>query len=304
MTFAVKAEKLTKSYNSEIALDNVSFDVSSGEIFGLIGADGSGKTTLIKILNTLLRYDSGKGQVCGYDIKADFQQIRRITGYMAGTFSLYGDLSVEENLRFFARVFNVTLNDNYDLIKDIYILLEPFKKRKAKDLSGGMKQKLALCCALIHKPKILFLDEPTTGVDPVSRQEFWENLKKISSENITTIVSTPYMDEAVMCDRVAFMQAGRMLKVSSPQEIITSYPNEMLKVKIMGNTRSVIGDLRSCSGIESVYSFGEYVHISCKKGKAGEIQRHIKDDYKNIITYASLEKPEIEDCFLYYSEGK
>ncbi|MGB8703450.1 MAG: ABC transporter ATP-binding protein, partial [Gillisia sp.] len=208
----ITLQHIGKSYKQVKALDDISFDVDPGELFGIIGPDGAGKTTLFRILTTLLIPDEGTAGVAGLNVVKDYKAIRRTVGYMPGRFSLYQDLTVEENLNFFATVFGTTLEENYDLIKDIYVQIEPFKNRRAGKLSGGMKQKLALSCALIHKPKVLFLDEPTTGVDPVSRKEFWEMLKHLKKKGITILVSTPYMDEAAQCDRIALIQEGKILE--------------------------------------------------------------------------------------------
>ena len=216
---SVQIKNIAKSYGSVTAVRDVSLDISSGELFGLIGPDGAGKTTLFRILTTLLLADRGEATVCGMDVRKDWRQIRSISGYMPGRFSLYQDLSVEENLHFFATVFKTTVEKNYDLIHDIYVQIEPFAKRRAGKLSGGMKQKLALCCALIHRPRVLFLDEPTTGVDPVSRKEFWDILARIKEQGITIIVSTPYMDEASRCDRIALMRNGVCLRTDTPEAI-------------------------------------------------------------------------------------
>ena len=205
-------KNIKKTYNKgeTIAVNNVSFSVEKGELFGLIGPDGAGKTSIFRMLTTLLKPDGGNGSVCGFDVVNDYKAIRKMVGYMPGKFSLYQDLTVEENLTFFATVFKTTIEENYDLIRDIYIQIEPFKTRRAGKLSGGMKQKLALCCALIHRPTVLFLDEPTTGVDSVSRKEFWEMLKRLKAQGITILVSTPYMDEAMLCDRIALIQNGEI----------------------------------------------------------------------------------------------
>src|SRR5215213_4891858 len=213
------------------ALKGVSFEVSQGELFGLIGPDGAGKTSLFRVLTTLLLPDGGSAVVDGLDVVKDFKTIRKRVGYMPGRFSLYQDLTVEENLQFFATIFNTTVRENYDLIRDIYIQIEPFKDRRAGKLSGGMKQKLALCCALIHRPVVLFLDEPTTGVDAVSRKEFWEMLRRLKQQGITILVSTPYMDEAALCDRVALMQEGEMLSIGTPGEITGAFSQIILAVK-------------------------------------------------------------------------
>jgi len=299
---AVTAFGITKSFDSTQALYPTDFAVEKGEIFGFIGADGAGKTTLFKILATLLRMDAGKATICDLDVERDFLKIRRIIGYMAGRFSLYGDLSVEENLKFFARVFDSTLEENFALIKDIYVLLEPFKKRKAADLSGGMKQKLALCCALIHKPQVLFLDEPTTGVDPVSRKEFWENLKHVANEGITTVVSTPYMDEAMQCDRVALIQDGKILQINKPQQIIADFPLALISLQTTANRNQLIRLLRQYPAAQSVFSFGEAIHVTCDFAAKENLINSIKQISGFDITIMEKAEAGIEDCFLYYMQ--
>lgn len=219
MATSISINNIGKSYGKTEALKQVTFGVDTGELFGLIGPDGAGKTTLFRILTTLLLADEGSASVDGLDVVEQFREVRNRVGYMPGKFSLYQDLSVKENLEFFARVFGTSIEENYDLIRDIYVQIEPFSSRKAGKLSGGMKQKLALCCALVHKPKVLFLDEPTTGVDPVSRKEFWEMLQHLKQENITILVSTPYMDEASLCDRIALIQQGRLLSIDTPDGV-------------------------------------------------------------------------------------
>lgn len=219
----VSVRQVSKSYGSVPALRNITFDVPEGEIFGIIGPDGAGKTTLFRILTTLILADEGTASVDGFNVVKEYREIRNRVGYMPGRFSLYQDLTVEENLEFFATVFNTTIEENYHLIKDIYKQIEPFKKRRAGKLSGGMKQKLALSCALIHKPTVLFLDEPTTGVDPVSRKEFWEMLKKLKLQGITIIASTPIMDEARQCDRIAFINNGEIQGIDTPEEILRKF---------------------------------------------------------------------------------
>ena len=261
---AVIVKNLVKIYGKDkTAVDDVSFRINQGEIFGLIGPDGAGKTSIFRVLTTLLLPDGGSASVDGFDVVKDYKQIRSKVGYMPGKFSLYQDLSVEENLNFFATIFNTTVRENYHLIKNIYIQLEPFKSRKAGQLSGGMKQKLALCCALIHKPTVLFLDEPTTGVDPVSRKEFWEMLKQLKSQHITIVVSTPYMDEANMCDRIALIQSGKLLSIDSPKNIITSYPEQLYAVKA-NNMHVLLKVLRKYEQVMSSYAFGEFAHVSFK----------------------------------------
>lgn len=219
MEKSISINDVTKNYGSICALDNVSFEVEKGELFGLIGPDGAGKTTLFRILTTLLVPDSGTATVEGLDAIKDYKRIRSIVGYMPGRFSLYQDLSVEENLEFFASIFGVDVKDNYDIIAPIYSQIKPFAKRRAGKLSGGMKQKLALSCALIHRPQVLFLDEPTTGVDAVSRSEFWDMLAGLKQYGISILVSTPYMDEAGRCDRIALINEGKILKIDTPENI-------------------------------------------------------------------------------------
>ncbi len=302
MENSITVDGISKRFGDYIALHELDFTVKPGEIFGFIGADGAGKTTLFKILTTLLRMDSGKASICGFDVESDFREIRKIIGYMAGKFSLYGDLSVEENLKFFARIFDSSLEANYELIRDIYVLLEPFKKRRANDLSGGMKQKLALCCALIHKPQALFLDEPTTGVDPVSRQEFWQNLKTVAKEGITTIVSTPYMDEARQCDRVALIQDGRILKIDTPQKIIADFPKAIIVLQTSSNRNQLMHELRKLPAAESVFSFGESIHITCEPGIETQLMKKIKETAGFVISFPDKAEADIEDCFLYYMQ--
>jgi len=261
---AVVVKNLVKVYGKDkTAVDDVSFSVKPGEIFGLIGPDGAGKTSIFRVLTTLLLPDGGSATVDGSDVVKDYKQIRSKVGYMPGKFSLYQDLTVEENLNFFATVFDTTVEANYHLIKDIYIQLEPFKTRRAGKLSGGMKQKLALCCALIHKPVVLFLDEPTTGVDPVSRKEFWEMLKQLKAQNITIVVSTPYMDEANMCDEIALIQSGKLLSIDTPENIIKSYPEQLYAVKA-DNMHKLLKILRGYDQVMSSYTFGEFAHVSFK----------------------------------------
>jgi ABC-type multidrug transport system ATPase subunit len=261
---SVDISEVSKSYNGRHAIEEISLRVNKGELFGFIGPDGAGKTTLIRILTTLLIPDKGHATVEGYDTVKDYRKIRQIVGYMPGRFSLYQDLSVEENLNFFASIFKTSIKENYHLIADIYRQIEPFRTRPAGKLSGGMKQKLALCCALIHKPVILFLDEPTTGVDAVSRKEFWDMLDKLKKENITILVSTPYMDEASRCDRVALMQEGKILSVDSPEGIVRSYENPLLAVK-SGNMYQLLFDMQEFPGTVRAYRSGEYIHAAVKK---------------------------------------
>lgn len=258
---AITADNLSKHFGTVEAVKSLSFHIERGELFGFIGPDGAGKTTLFRMLTTLILPDSGSARVLGLDVVRDYKQLRNRLGYMPGRFSLYQDLSVEENLRFFATIFNTTIEENYHLIRDIYVQIEPFKKRRAGQLSGGMKQKLALCCALIHKPDLLFLDEPTTGVDAVSRKEFWEMLKSLKAQGITIVVSTPYMDEASLCDRVALIQKGEILNINTPSAIVDGYEKPLFAVK-SSRMYELIGALRSFPFAQSVYPFGEFVHYT------------------------------------------
>ena len=258
---SISVKDLRKEFGDITALDTISFEVKKGELFGFIGPDGAGKTTLFRILVSLLRPDAGSATVEGYDVVRDYKKIRKIAGYMPGRFSLYMDLSVEENLQFYATIFGTTIKENYHLIREIYSQIEPFKTRKAGKLSGGMKQKLALSCALIHKPMVLFLDEPTTGVDAVSRKEFWEMLQRLKSMGITIIVSTPYMDEASLCDRVALIQNGRIMKISTPGEVVSDYPYPLFSI-ITGDIYKLLNDLQEYPETHSVHAFGQYAHFS------------------------------------------
>ena len=258
---AVTATNITYRYGGTVALSDLSFSVDSGELFGFIGPDGSGKTTLFRIAATLLIPSSGSMAVNGLDTVKDFRELRKIIGYMPGRFSLYHDLTVEENLRFYATVFGTTVRENYRLIEPIYRQIEPYRKRLAGKLSGGMKQKLALSCALIHKPELLILDEPTTGVDAVSRSEFWEMLRTLREEGITIIVSTPYMDEALRCDRIALIQSGRIMQTDTPSAIMGSFGQTLYSVEHPDKYR-LLQVLRSLSGVISPEPFGGAVHIT------------------------------------------
>jgi ABC-type multidrug transport system ATPase subunit len=302
---AVEVRDLKRSYKKVTALKGVSFEVAQGEIFGIIGPDGAGKTTLFRILTTLLLADSGTASVDGEDVITDFRSIRKKVGYMPGRFSLYQDLSVEENLTIFASIFNTTIQENYHLIKDIYQQIEPFKKRKAGALSGGMKQKLALSCALIHKPAVLFLDEPTTGVDPVSRKEFWDMLAKLKEQGITILVSTPYMDEASLCDRIALIQDGEFLKIDTPQQIVAQYKNTLWSVH-SSNMSKLLSDLRSHENINTCFAFGDTHHITIARESLRDtenqfdhrkLQQFLEAKGHKEVEVHSIEAS-IEDCFM------
>jgi ABC-2 type transport system ATP-binding protein len=299
---SVTVDHIIKKFGSKkepvTALNDVSLNVAKGELFGVIGPDGAGKTSLFRILTTLLLADSGTAKVDGFDVVNDFKAIRSRIGYMPGRFSLYQDLTVEENLRFFASIFNTSMEENYDLVKDIYIQIEPFKNRRAGKLSGGMKQKLELCCALIHRPSVLFLDEPTTGVDAVSRKEFWEMLKEIKQQGISILVSTPYMDEAALCDRVALMQSGKIMRTDSPQNIINQFTKPLWSVSSPEMYR-LLNDLQQYSNTEKCYAFGEFHHLILKNDHTGreEIMNYLlKLSHREIEL--KITRPNIEDCFI------
>ena len=272
METILTADRLTKSYGAVKAVDGVSFAVRRGEIFGLIGPDGAGKTTLFRLLTTLLRPDSGRAVVAGFDVERQYKEIRRRVGYMPGRFSLYPDLTVEENLQFFATVFGTSIRENYDLVRDIYSQIEPFRTRRAGALSGGMKQKLALSCALIHKPEVLFLDEPTTGVDPVSRRELWDMLRRLKEQGITIVVSTPIVDEARQCDRIAFLNRGQVHGIDTPDRILTRFADILCPPGLSHDeTRHADRPVIEVEGLTK--QFGSFVavdHISFSVGR-GEI---------------------------------
>ncbi len=302
MSVSVKVNGVSKSFTTgkvEVkALQNISFEVSKGEVFGLIGPDGAGKTTLFRILTTLMIANKGEASVDGFDVVKQYKKIRNRVGYMPGRFSLYQDLTVEENLSFFATLFNTSLEKNYDLVKSIYQQIEPFKKRRAGALSGGMKQKLALSCALIHRPSVLFLDEPTTGVDAVSRKEFWELLRQLQTHGITIIVSTPYMDEASLCDRVALMQQGKIMEINSPKGITENFKKPLWAMRSSAMYQLML-ELRALNEVETCYPFGQYHHVVFKGNPVSE------DDVRRMIGNISQREIEvrripatIEDCFM------
>ena len=302
MSASVTVDRLVKHFGTTKAVDGVSFDVERGELFGLIGPDGAGKTTLLRILVTLLLPQSGRATVLGCDVVKDMWTLRQRVGYMAGRFSLYPDLSVEENLRFFASVFGTSIEREHDRIAPIYSQLEPFKGRRAAALSGGMKQKLALCCALVHRPEVLFLDEPTTGVDAVSRREFWDLLGDLTREGLTTIVSTPYMDEATRCHRVALIQHGRLLAVDTPASIVAAFDRPLFGVKTP-NRYDALRALREYEQAHSIYPFGELLHYTDKRlrHEPAEIRRELTDFLRSRgIEQVSVDTlaPSIEDSFI------
>lgn len=305
---AVSVKNIVKTYGNVKAVNDVSFEVQKGELFGLIGPDGAGKTSLFRILTTLLLADQGTATVAGHDVVKDYQAIRNKVGYMPGRFSLYQDLTVKENLSFFATVFGTSIEENYDLIKDIYEQIKPFSSRRAGKLSGGMKQKLALCCALIHKPEVLFLDEPTTGVDVVSRKEFWDMLDKLKKQHITIVVSTPYMDEASLCDRIALIQKGNIMSIDTPGNIVQSFPRPLFAAK-SDNIYKLLQDLRNDTVVETCYTFGEYLHLTLKDNGDNGDNNNRNDHHEQYIAGVATKydhqgfqvkkiTPSIEDSFI------
>ena len=297
MQKVIESKDISKAFGSTKALNDITFSVDESEIFGFIGPDGAGKTTLFRIIATLLLPDKGELKVLGMDCIAGFKELRKNIGYMPGRFSLYQDLTVEENLNFYATVFGTTVKKNYDLISDIYSHIEPFKKRLAGKLSGGMKQKLALSCALIHKPKLLILDEPTTGVDAVSRSEFWTMLTKLRQHNITIIVSTPYMDEAMRCDRVALVQNGSILTVAPPQKIRNGFSRKLFMIKSSEKYKLIIA-LRKYPGTVTAYPFGDSVHVTFSDDSIDEsLFRFLSKEGLSKVTAVETEAG-IEDRFL------
>ncbi|MCF8227951.1 MAG: ABC transporter ATP-binding protein [Bacteroidales bacterium] len=294
----IRAENLTKYYGKTRGVEDISFSVDDGEIFGLIGPDGAGKTSLFRMLTTLLKPDKGKATVGELDVVKDYKKIRKKIGYMPGRFSLYQDLSVEENLAFYARIFNTTIQENYHLVKDIYQQIEPFRKRLAGNLSGGMKQKLALSCALIHSPEYLFLDEPTTGVDAVSRQEFWDMLENLQQKGITIMVSTPYMDEASLCDRVALIQKGSIFNINRPEGIISDFGRDLYALRSR-DMFELNKDLKNYKNTHSAFRFGESIHFTAENisGEPESLRNYLIEKGHEDL---KLEKTEagIEDCFM------
>jgi ABC-type multidrug transport system ATPase subunit len=298
---AISVQDIKRNYGKVEALKGLSFEVEKGEIFGIIGPDGAGKTTLFRILTTLLLADSGTAIVDGNDVVKEYKEIRKKVGYMPGRFSLYPDLSVEENLKVFASIFNTTIEENYHLVKDIYQQIEPFKTRRAGALSGGMKQKLALSCALIHEPVVLFLDEPTTGVDPVSRKELWAMLKKLQSHGITILVSTPYMDEANLCDRIALIQDGAFMKIDTPENIVAAFHQELWAVKSEDMSK-LLKDLRGNQEVKSCFAFGDTHHITVGNITPSALEAYLKEKGHFSISIIPI-KAGIEDCFMELSEA-
>jgi ABC-type multidrug transport system ATPase subunit len=301
---AVEVRGLVRRFGDDPALQEVSFDVGPGELYGVIGPDGSGKTTLFRILVTLLLPDAGTAHVLGKDVVKDLWDLRTRIGYMPGRFSLYPDLSVAENLAFFASLFDTTIAAARETIAPIWVQLERFASRRAGALSGGMKQKLALCCALVHRPEILFLDEPTTGVDAVSRKEFWDLLGRLRDDGLPIVVSTPYMDEASLCDRVSLMQAGRLLVTDRPEAIGRGYPRPLLGVR-GPNVLGLLGALRRFPHAAAVWPFGESLHYTDSRAGAApeqvarELAAHCAGEGLHDVTFTPLEAS-IEDAFMWY----
>jgi ABC-2 type transport system ATP-binding protein len=297
MQKVIESSAIVKTFGATQALKDISFSVNEGEIFGFIGPDGSGKTTLFRIIATLLLPDEGKMEVLGLDCITGFKELRKNIGYMPGRFSLYQDLTVEENLNFYATVFGTTVKENYDLVSDIYSHIEPFKNRLAGKLSGGMKQKLALSCALIHKPRLLILDEPTTGVDAVSRAEFWTMLSKLRQHDITIIVSTPYMDEAMRCDKVALIQEGKILSIDTPQKIREGFTRKLFMIKA-NEKFNLITALRNYPETITAYPFGDSVHATFTDNKiSNTLFGHLSEaGLKNVTAVETIAG--IEDRFL------
>lgn len=296
----IEVNELHKSYGKQgkvNALNGISFTVDDGEVFGVIGPDGAGKTSLFRILTSLILPDSGSATMNGYDVVKDYRKIRQIIGYMPGRFSLYQDLSVEENLKFFATLFDTTIEENYHLIKDIYQQIEPFKNRRAGALSGGMKQKLALSCALIHKPEILILDEPTTGVDPVSRKEFWDMLARLKEQGLIILVSTAYMDEASRCDRIALIREGEFIASDTPRGIVDDY-SEILWAVEGSRMPAILRELRAHERIKSSFAFGDKIHITVDEGlQTGELKQYFMNKDFRDVRVTPIE-PTVEDCFM------
>lgn len=303
MSNLIKLENLLYSYGAKTAVDIPYLEIKQGDLFGLIGADGAGKTTLFRLLATLYKPKQGKITIFGADTMQDFYQIRNFTGYMPGKFSLYEDLTIKENINFFASIFETTLEENYELIEEIYVMLKPFENRRAGKLSGGMKQKLSLCCALIHKPKLLLLDEPTTGVDPASRQEFWEMLLKLQKKGITIIVSTPYLDEAVMCNKLALLHKSKILVQGETEQILHDFGKTLYHIKSSDN-RLLVNQLRDYKECHSAFSFGDTIHYLDKRNideaiLKAEISVYLQElGHKNIVI--NVEKPSLEDAFINY----
>lgn len=302
ITPIISCRNLSHSYEEIIALESIDLSVNRGELFGVIGPDGAGKTSLFRILASLTEHVTGEVKVLGFDPSSQYKEIRKRIGYMPGRFSLYHDLTVEENLNFYAAVFGNDVSANYHLISDIFDQLAPFKKRRAGKLSGGMKQKLALSCALIHKPELLILDEPTTGVDAVSRIEFWDVLSRLKESGMTILVSTPYMDEAKRCDRIALMQKGRILMVDSPDGVSESFDGKLMEVRSENRFR-LLELLKMYKGSKAAYLFGQSIHLVTRDGNADEIDTYLRDSGIDDAEFQDI-SPSVEDCFIQLMGGK
>ena len=298
----VEVRDLAKRYDGTTALGGISLDVEPGELFGVIGPDGAGKSTLFRILVTLIRPDQGTASLDGLDVVGDYREIRRRVGYMPGRFSLYPDLTVRENIEFFASVFGTTVEDEYSLIAPIYSQIEPFSDRRAGALSGGMKQKLALSCALVHRPRVLILDEPTTGVDAVSRAEFWDMLAELKAGGITTLVSTPYMDEAARCDRIALLQNGNLLREpDTPDAVAQSFSAPLVRVRAEGERAALLRDLRATDGVARADVFGEWVHVTSQGDAANVLAPRLRRSLESAgweDVAAEPAAPSVEDVFM------
>jgi len=294
----IQIENISKNFGEVLAVRDINLEIKDSELFGLIGPDGAGKSTLMRLMVTLFIPESGSITMNGRDTVKDYKEIRKHVGYMPGRFSLYQDLSVEENLAFYARVFGSTIEENYDLVKDVYEQIAPFKKRLAGQLSGGMKQKLALSCALIHRPEILVLDEPTTGVDAVSRKEFWEMLKKVQQTGITIVVSTPYMDEASLCDRVALIQKGKLLQVDTPENIISAFPKKLYALQAKDHYK-LLSSLKSIEQVYSAFPFGQYLHVTLNDDalEASDLQALLREKGHDQLQ-VEIALASIEDVFM------
>jgi len=299
----IQIENISKNFGEVLAVRDINLEIKDSELFGLIGPDGAGKSTLMRLMVTLFIPESGSITMNGRDTVKDYKEIRKHVGYMPGRFSLYQDLSVEENLAFYARVFGSTIEENYDLVKDVYEQIAPFKKRLAGQLSGGMKQKLALSCALIHRPEILVLDEPTTGVDAVSRKEFWEMLKKVQQTGITIVVSTPYMDEASLCDRVALMQKGKLLQVDTPENIISSFPKKLYALQAKDHYK-LLSSLKSIEQVYSAFPFGQYLHVTLNDDalEASDLQALLREKGHDQLQ-VEIALASIEDVFMHLMQS-
>lgn len=297
---AVIASNLNKRFGKATALEGVNFTVERNSIFGIIGPDGAGKSTLLRILSTLTVPDSGNVTIDGINVQTGYQLLRKRIGYMPETFSLYQDLTVEENLEFYASIFNVEISSNYYVIAPVFRQLEPFRRRRAGKLSGGMKQKLALSCALIHQPSILLLDEPTRGVDPVSRKEFWDILAGIKAKGITIVLSTSYMDEASLCDRIGFFDHGKFLLTGTPQEIIDGYGNKIYSIEC-SDKYAVLLAARQWKSTESCYINGDTLHITFTDGNTEMFKELILATTGETINITET-TPTIEDCFMAISK--